>query len=1288
MKKRKVDFQHIFDSLPGCILLLSPDIPRFTIIAVSDSFLWHSSATREEVIGKGVFDAFHNNQGEHGNKYEDLCRESFTRVVKNRTPDIMPVRKCEVPLPQSEGGGFTIRFWKSVNTPVSGQDGEVAYILHQVEDVTESMQRKHEGTYPEVSNIDIRESRSAALNLIRDAVESRQMVERTNETLRKEIEVRQIAEAALISNDKLLKSVLDNVNSGVALIDDTGRFSVFNPLFLKLFGLSESSTINNVNDQNWALWEVYSEGGSLLNVDEHPIRKAALTGKRINQQLVGVKLPSGKKVTWMLISAEPFFKENGDVDKIICTYHDITNRKKAEEALRESEERLRLAQESAAVGIWDWKVESGSLNFTSELNNLYGLPPGTIKTYQDWRDLVHPDDIVLIEMQRDEAIAKHQPFDLEFRGRHSSGEYRWISTKGGAIYGEAGKTIRVLGVNIDITDRKKAEEAVQRKNAILDGINRIFSAALLSSTVEELGSVCLEIAQELTQSKFGFIGDINESGLEDIAISNPGWDACNILNESGHSAKIGSFKIHGIYGKVISHGESFFTNDPTNHQDHIGLPDGHPPLEAFLGVPLRDDGRVTGIIALGNRPGGYSLSEQETLETLAPVVVEVFKRKRVEEERMESEKEKKKLATILEMSSQPFAIGMPDGSLGYHNKEFESLTGYTAGELKTLSWDQNLTPPEYSEMEREILGKLIETKKTVRYEKEYFRKDGSRVPIELLVNFVADQHGKPEYYYTFLTDITQRKKYEQNLHQLIRTLRAMQKSSLMMAQATDEQKFLQDVCSIIVEDCGHKMVWIGYKENDRKKSVRPVAHAGFEDHYLESLNITWSDTKRGQGPTGMAIRTKQPSLCRNMATDPAFLPWRKDAIKNGYSSSIVLPLNMDGEVFGVINIYSREADPFSKEEQQLLTKLADDLAYGVKTIRLNLALQQARENLEAKVSERTSLLQKTLKDLSEERQRFQDVLNMIPAYVALITPENNISFANKIFRETFGEPENKHCYEILFGRSEKCDICGKSKLPGPEKPYKWEGTGINGKTYQVSDFAFQDIDGSPLILEMGVDITEQRNMEKMVMSKILETEERDRRLFARDLHDDLGPTLSAIRIQLSMLVNEQNNSGRTELLNICDELLSDSIEKMRTLANNIMPSLIETYGVETAIHSFINKMEKSCQISCSFSSNLDDCRFEMETEMHLYRIITELFNNTIKHSGAQNVYIRMEATNQDLLITYSDDGIGYNVNNIHGRNTGIGLQNIMNRVNLLNGTIDFLRIEGKTLVEINIPLPE
>jgi PAS domain S-box-containing protein len=144
----------------------------------------------------------------------------------------------------------------------------------------------------------------------------------------------------LLKDDTVFISILENLNSGVALIDDQGRFISYNKKFLNLFGLADHSTIKNVNDQNWAEWQVLNEDLRVLDVDDHPVRKAAITGTRVSNQLCGVILPSGGDVIWMLISAEPVF-ENGRIIKTICTYLDVTEHTIADAALRKSESDLR-----------------------------------------------------------------------------------------------------------------------------------------------------------------------------------------------------------------------------------------------------------------------------------------------------------------------------------------------------------------------------------------------------------------------------------------------------------------------------------------------------------------------------------------------------------------------------------------------------------------------------------------------------------------------------------------------------------------------------------------------------------------------------------------------------------------------------------------------------------------------------------------------------------------------------------------------------------------------------------
>ncbi len=165
---------------------------------------------------------------------------------------------------------------------------------------------------------------------------------------------------------------------------------------------------------------------------------------------------------------------------------------------------------------------------------------------------------------------------------------------------------------------------------ILTEINRIFHEAITCETEEELGRTCLAAAEELTDSKFGFISEKNQEGLlDDIAVSDPGWEACRLPGTNKPAIPKG-FHIRGIFGRTIKEEKSIIVNDPASDPDRVGTPAGHPPIEAFLGVPLKQAGETIGMIGLGNKPGGYDLGDQTAAEALAPAIVESFLRKRAE----------------------------------------------------------------------------------------------------------------------------------------------------------------------------------------------------------------------------------------------------------------------------------------------------------------------------------------------------------------------------------------------------------------------------------------------------------------------------------------------------------------------------------------------------------------------------------------------------------------------------------------------------------------------------------
>ena len=187
-------------------------------------------------------------------------------------------------------------------------------------------------------------------------------------------------------------------------------------------------------------------------------------------------------------------------------------------------------------------------------------------------------------------------------------------------------------VIIDITERKQAEATEIQNNKIVKGIRRIFHEAINCETEKQLGDVCLNVAEELTESKNGFIGEIGpDNHLYDITISNPGWEACAMIDRQGHGRTPGRLKIHGLYARVLKDGKSLLVNDPAAHPDSIGIPKGHPPLTAFLGSPMDRDGKTVGMIVVGNRDGGYTSEHQHALESLAPAVLQVLLKKRAED---------------------------------------------------------------------------------------------------------------------------------------------------------------------------------------------------------------------------------------------------------------------------------------------------------------------------------------------------------------------------------------------------------------------------------------------------------------------------------------------------------------------------------------------------------------------------------------------------------------------------------------------------------------------------------
>jgi PAS domain S-box-containing protein len=237
----------------------------------------------------------------------------------------------------------------------------------------------------------------------------------------------------------------------------------------------------------------------------------------------------------------------------------------------------------------------------------------------------------------------------------------------------------------------------------------------------------------------------------------------------------------------------------------------------------------------------------------------------------------------------------------------------------------------------------------------------------------------------------ERKRAEEKLARLNRTLRTLYQCNQALVRATEENELLRSICRILVEVGGLRMAWVGYRELNQEKTVRPVAWAGYEDGYLEGVNITWADTERGRGPVGTAIRTSTTSWISDVLTDPNMTPWRAEAIKRRYASTIALPLMSQGEAIGALALYAEECDAFTRDTIEQYTDLANNLAYGVAALRTleerkraESEIRQLNASLEKRVVERTIELvrsndqlkraEEQLRKRGEQVQRHRDVL--------------------------------------------------------------------------------------------------------------------------------------------------------------------------------------------------------------------------------------------------------------------------------------------------------------------------
>jgi PAS domain S-box-containing protein len=361
------------------------------------------------------------------------------------------------------------------------------------------------------------------------------------------------------------------------------------------------------------LSDTYLKLNNIASMIDAPIRR--------HGKLMGVLTIADNKQRHWWMEDQNFAVSIADM---IALSMEQSEHRKAAEALRVSEERLTRSQVFAHIGTWDWDLQTNELYWSEQMKKLhdYQENQSSAPDLDTFFNSLHPDDRDHVLAAINACIDAGKVYDSEFRIVHRDDTVHWIHAQGDVTRDATGKPLHMIGVAQDISARKNAEEGRERSQQLLDLLRQVTSQ-FVDENVEAYSQVFDDMLQgilDLTDSEYGFIGEVlykenNEPYLKTHSITDIAWNEETQKYYSENASRgMEFYNLNSLYGAGMTSREPVISNQPGDDPRSGGLPEGHPALNAFMGIPVFYDNEMVGMYALANRKNGYDQSVIDFLE--------------------------------------------------------------------------------------------------------------------------------------------------------------------------------------------------------------------------------------------------------------------------------------------------------------------------------------------------------------------------------------------------------------------------------------------------------------------------------------------------------------------------------------------------------------------------------------------------------------------------------------------------------------------------------------------------